>query len=754
MIEPAENSGPIQAGSGGRGFDLVLQQMEHLSVQPAAALQVLQIASRNSTGNGQAQTSDRTISAQLVELIRTDPGLTVHTLQVAAAANLPEVDSIAQAVEVTGIQRLRPSLLALQLPPARVNLPLDPAELTLHSQAVALAAEELARLSGAVEPAKAYLAALLHDVGKLALLESFPKAYARALQAARVHRGNLLEYERQILGIDHVVFGRRLAEKWRLPQAVTHCIWLHHQPVEAIPASLHQTDLISLVSLADALARQCQIGVSGNLLPPGSLAQLTRPLGLRPADLEPLVAALDQKVRDFRAERQLDQPADARSLYRAQSEANLELARIFQDLQRRNALQTRTAELNDLISHVLEQLHHDSTLAEAMVTAAETFAQLTGGRVVIYSTGPSGSELLLACLDNGQVQWRSLQRKQDRSGLPIPTGPAPADQALGRLLEDVEQLTDWVDPAAGLHLPMTWSGRWSAGIFLDRLAGPARIDQARKLSDAITPVLGLVQDRAKARALADELAGTSANLASTQQSLAEQTTLIAVGQMAAGAAHELNTPLAVISGRAQLMQERAGSDSDRKAWSQVAQQAQAISDIISDLMEFASPPPPEFESFLPDQLLAEAINLFSHSKHPQAHAVSFDKNTGENLPEVRADRSQIRDAIVELITNAANASPAGGRISLQAEADPTGATVLLQVRDFGSGMQEETLANAYTPFFSSHQAGRRRGLGLPRAKRYVEGSGGRIWIHSRPDEGTTVFVQLPTANVKHRGSRA
>ena len=67
----------------------------------------------------------------------------------------------------------------------------------------------------------------------------------------------------------------------------------------------------------------------------------------------------------------------------------------------------------------------------------------------------------------------------------------------------------------------------------------------------------------------------------------------------------------------------------------------------------------------------------------------------------------------------------------------------MTVRDTGPGMDARTLDSAFTPFFSAQRAGRRRGLGLPRAKRYVENNGGRIWIRTRPGEGTTVYVQLP-----------
>ena len=101
--------------------------------------------------------------------------------------------------------------------------------------------------------------------------------------------------------------------------------------------------------------------------------------------------------------------------------------------------------------------------------------------------------------------------------------------------------------------------------------------------------------------------------------------------------------------------------------------------------------------------------------------------------------------MAELIANAATVAPAGSAVTLTAEMPEINGPVLVTVADNGPGMDEQTLAQAFTPFFSQQKAGRRRGLGLPRVKRHLENNGGRIWIDSRPGEGTTVYVQLPPA---------
>ncbi len=221
--------------------------------------------------------------------------------------------------------------------------------------------------------------------------------------------------------------------------------------------------------------------------------------------------------------------------------------------------------------------------------------------------------------------------------------------------------------------------------------------------------------------------------------------LSVVADMAAGAAHEINNPLAVISGRAQLMREKAATPEERKVWETITSQAQRISDIITDLMKFASPPPPEPESAEIGIILEKSLFYFYSLNNLNTKAVKIDKDIEKRLPSVQVDQAQIFEVIQELILNAVNASKSEPYISIKAMAVSGGKQVHLMIRDNGPGMDARTLANAFTPFFSTQAAGRRRGLGLPMAWRYVVNNHGRIWIESQPGEGTTVHVTLAAA---------
>jgi signal transduction histidine kinase len=146
----------------------------------------------------------------------------------------------------------------------------------------------------------------------------------------------------------------------------------------------------------------------------------------------------------------------------------------------------------------------------------------------------------------------------------------------------------------------------------------------------------------------------------------------------------------------------------------------------------------------PADLLHQAAEAFSHSS-PQEATVFIDIKNGSPLPPLWVDREQILAVLGELIDNAAKASGGQVQIHLSAEPDEMNSAVFVEVRDTGPGMDEQTIARAYTPFFSGQKAGRRRGLGLPKAKRFVEINGGKLWIDSTVGEGTAVCLQLPVA---------
>ncbi len=722
-------------------LDAVLSRLRSLPACPVVAADLLELlveALDTSPGNRQR------LDGEIVRLVRCDPALTARVLSLAAGSPTAPATA-AQAVGQLGIDALCGEALTLTVIPAaedRTDEPsVTPQGLREHCLAVACAGEMIAgRLAGRIDPAEAFTCGLLHDLGKLAMDACMPKSFRRAVAEAAAGGGDVSECERRVVGADHATIGRRLAEMWRLPQQVAEVIWLHHHPADALPPAVVSAAMIRAVALADAIA----YGEQGS-------DQLAELLDLPAGAVEEVRGRLADEVRRARPVASGSAAAAMQKFRRAQKSLAARLAEANRQLRAGRGDLSLRADAFAQLRRFADALGEQSTVAEALISLAALAAEVTGVQpsadrsVVAYSIGRVGESIQAACLDGGDApSCRELGVLTDAPG----AGADPANLTLPAVAELLgpEQISEWIDVAAYAHLPLLCAGRWVGGVLLpaDACAG----DRQRVLQSAAAAAamaLAIVQGRCRAVLLGEQLAQASQALSASREALADARTLSAIGEMATGAAHELNNPLAVISGRAQLMRDKAASDEEGKVWATIAEQSQRISDIITELMDFASPPQPAPAEIDVARLLESAAKEFSSSAHPQAAAVRVDIDTGEDTPPAWADAAQVREAVVEAISNAATASNGKCRIRLAARAGDDPEAVLITVADDGPGIDGETLAKAFTPFFSVQRAGRRKGLGLPRARRYVESNAGKIWLTSSRGQGTCLHIQLPRA---------
>ncbi|GAB4107905.1 MAG: hypothetical protein Kow00105_12260 [Phycisphaeraceae bacterium] len=247
-----------------------------------------------------------------------------------------------------------------------------------------------------------------------------------------------------------------------------------------------------------------------------------------------------------------------------------------------------------------------------------------------------------------------------------------------------------------------------------------------------------------ARRLGEDLAQTNLALAEAQDQLTRQASLARLGEMAAGAAHEMNNPLAVISGRSQLLAMTLPQGSkEQKDAQRVFQESHKLSSLITSLRMIADPPKPKRVAMDLGVLLDDVVKHFrtTHSKSGQRNTVFSLKLRG-NLPEIQADPEQIRGVLKELLHNAVQSNPASS-VQVTAQVEPGGEHIVIQVIDDGEGMDPYTLEHAPDPFFSAKSAGRRVGMGLPRAIQWLSGHGGKFELRSRRGEGTVATFSLP-----------
>jgi signal transduction histidine kinase len=271
-----------------------------------------------------------------------------------------------------------------------------------------------------------------------------------------------------------------------------------------------------------------------------------------------------------------------------------------------------------------------------------------------------------------------------------------------------------------------------------------QVQELSTIANGWSLALRTAQIREEARSLAEQLAESNRRLHTAQSEILRSKMMMSIGEMAAGAAHEMNNPLAVISGRSQLLATQLSDPKQRTSANLIFEQSHRLSAIITELMDFAKPQPPSPITCDVADVVGKAIQE-AKLRHDRADR-PIEVTMGE-VPVVTVDPRQVGKALAEVIDNALHATdPGKGHVAVHAAFDPYSSRVVVTVSDDGCGMDEETVKRAFDPFFSSQRAGRRRGMGLAKALRWVEASGGSIRLESRPGQGTRAILLLPSAS--------
>lgn len=747
--------------------ELLLQQLEHLPTLPAVAVRVLEM------------TSDQKAHAKdVVKLIETDPSLTARILRIVHRADggvRSDLNSIDRAVVLLGFDAVRNAVLAVSVfetfgPHASNDIaPMSPThvrrfsreEFWKHCIAVACCAElivEVLKSSGTgtvgVDASDAFVSGLLHDIGKIAIDAALPKSFARVVEAGELLRGDLADVERNVIGLDHMVVGKRLAERWMLPHLLRDVIWLHGQSPAGLPENVRNPKLVNIVTLADIVVRQQHIGYSGNYAYPIPIPSLLESIGLTVKQLDEVITKLISRIEPRAKALGLGE-STTDDLYRhALQRANVELARVSDQLGARNRRLAVRAKFFEALSTFHEELRPDAPPSSTLFAIAQTATSVldlpVSAAFSINSTGANAEVIVVS--KEGEVVQRGIVERTNlsiESLIPSSAGDGPIHPAGAEL----EWVTQSVAPRlGGSHL--YWIALradnqviggliWSAGADEPmRLA--SQFNELAAISGGWSLALRTCQIRDESRILNEQLAEANRRLLSAQDEIMRARMVSSIGEMAAGAAHEMNNPLAIISGRAQLLSMQLEDAKHSQSAKLIAEQAQRLSDMITELMDFAKPTPPKAASCELADLIDSAL------KEAKTHPELVDRRievTVSECPHVIADRTQVAGAIREVIVNAAQATEAkSGVIEIHAAHDRYGRQVVISITDNGSGMDERTLIRAFDPFYSAKPAGRRRGMGLAKALRWVEGSGGSMKLESKTGSGTRVVIVLPAVN--------
>lgn len=228
-----------------------------------------------------------------------------------------------------------------------------------------------------------------------------------------------------------------------------------------------------------------------------------------------------------------------------------------------------------------------------------------------------------------------------------------------------------------------------------------------------------------------------------QEQLRHADRLATIGQLSAGAAHELNEPLGNILGFAQLAKKcprlprQASQDLN-----QIVTAALHAREVIKKLMLFARQEPPKKSRINLNTLVRDGLYFIESRCHREGIHLVFQLS--ERMPHVTADPSQIHQVLINLVVNAIQAMPDGGTLAISTHADEK--FVYLQIKDTGVGMDSETAKQIFTPFFTTKGIGQGTGLGLSVVHGILADHGGAVDVKSALGQGSCFEVRLPIQN--------
>ena len=266
---------------------------------------------------------------------------------------------------------------------------------------------------------------------------------------------------------------------------------------------------------------------------------------------------------------------------------------------------------------------------------------------------------------------------------------------------------------------------------------PAKFREST-LNIAIAPLVSKDQEQIGRLIIFDDVT----DRAELEQRLVQADKLSSIGLLAAGVAHEVNTPLAVISTYAQMLAKQVAEDSQKSLiLDKIAKQTFRASEIVNSLLNFSRTSTTSFGNVGVQRVIQETLSLLEHQL--QKAGVQVETHFEEELPPVHGNTGKLQQVFLNLFLNARDAMSGGGTLEVRAWAE--GARARIEVADTGPGIAPENLHRIYDPFFTTKTARKGTGLGLSVTYGIIQEHGGSIEVSNRPSGGARFRIELPLA---------
>jgi len=417
-----------------------------------------------------------------------------------------------------------------------------------------------------------------------------------------------------------------------------------------------------------------------------------------------------------------------------------------------------SAAASDIVSSVEQAYQSRNLTSKGLIARTRTVLILTTGIAIVTGLGLSGA-IARRAAERRQAH-EALQESERRyrtlfEGVPVGLYRASKDRVILDAnptlvamlgfpsLEELRgtQIDDlYVDPRADCHWRQTMEDEGIVRSFEARLR---RYDESsiwtRDTTRSVHNSDGSVRHFEGGFEDITEQRQAQAALEEAEEQLHRREKLAMLGQLAGGVAHELRNPLGVMSNAVYYLRmvHDEGEIASEEYLDILSQEVQNAEKIITDLLDFARIKSPSRGPVSVREIIDEAV-----TRSESSNGMAVDVQVPDQGPILFVDPKQMVQVVRNLITNARQAMPDGGRITIRARAED--AMVTISVSDTGTGMSKETLARLFEPLFTTKAKG--IGLGLAISKHLVESNGGSISVWSEEGKGSTFTMMMPAAD--------
>ena len=686
----------------------------------------------------EACNNDEITAKELSKIISKDPSLSAKVMRILHCPYSGlnnRVNSIEQAVIYLGIDTIKNIAVSASVRQvfghAKESSLFKLSQFWWHSFLCATFARRIAKRISYNSPEEAFLAGLLHDIGKLLLWVNFPKQYADIIKQSK-QNDELLIAEKVMIGANHCEVGAWLVEQWKLNAFISDAIYYHHEPLERIIDSF---PLIKIIYVANRLSE----GFFEEESPACEAAKTI--FDFSSSELDEIIDGAKEEVTDIARsfEIYLDLPEEEIKIAEKDREKQKNLLHevrnvslLYGTLQNLLKAENRTAIL-EITRYGLEILFD---IKKSVYFLYEPENHLLVGNVVPLGSRHPINNLTISLKKNHTLISRSLCKGTmlDSFGLLTSEKKTIADEQTIKLLNS-EGL---------LSIPMIAHQKFIGAIVI----GLSK-SQFRQLSDQLK-LISMFANHVAWCLYVDEVKRTQARIIYTER-------MEACLRFARELVHEVNNPLSIIKNYLKVLSLKLPAKSDASNDLKIiGEEIDRVADLVKNLYNFSKPEVKHYELLDINLILSNLLQILSKAiLIPSKIEVQFFSDP--SLPKIVSDENGLKQVFLNLIKNAAEAMPKGGTITIRtAPVEPAdfdlgvvdrtfSGGIKVTVSDNGPGIPDQIMARLFEPFTTSKGAGH-SGLGLSIVHSIIRELNGSITCESHKNVGTTFKIILPLSS--------